>query len=58
MMMMANSTGNTTKADRLEVFGDTATGENEKNMNTGVLRVNNISKFHTAVADTHIGGSR
>lgn len=57
MMMMANSTGNTTKADRLEVLGNTATGENEENMNNGVLRVN-IIKVHTAVADTHIGGSR
>lgn len=58
MMMMANSTGNTTKADRLEVLGDTATGGDEKHMSTGVLRANSILKVHSAVADTHIGGSR
>lgn len=46
-MMMANSTGNTTKADRLEVLGDIATGKKEKkNKKNGNERDFSISESY------------
>lgn len=59
-MMMANNTGNTTKADRLEALGYTATGKTRKikPITSEMLGAYNAIEVHATEAGTHSGGSR